>query len=104
MVVADNKGPLDFSVPSGGTDRSAASFYAMVIPQTVAGGKKLFQFTVPGLENIPFYYTPENDVEWKAGMEYTYCITIKGTTAQVTVGSITAGSWGDGGTYDLTTN
>ena len=41
-------------------------------------------------------------VFWDYGDVYTYCIEINSTGA-VTVGSVTQGNWGDGGSYDLST-
>ena len=52
-----------------------ASYEAIVIPQTIASGKKLFEFNVG--EYGPFYYNvPSNGIEWKAGDEYVYNITL----------------------------
>ena len=51
------------------------SYEAIVIPQTIASGKELFEFNVG--EYSPFYYNvPSNGIEWKAGDEYVYNITL----------------------------
>ena len=56
----------------------AASFEAIVIPQNISADKTLFEFKVG--EYGPFYYSvPSSGIEWKAGYEYTYNVTIKAT-------------------------
>lgn len=78
-----------------------ASFEALVIPQTVNTGT-LFQFYVGNVG--PFRYTvPTGGITWNAGMVYTYNVTLKAENQTVTVNSITAGGWGDGGSHNLET-
>ena len=79
---------------------SLVSFGALVIPQTIAGGETLFTFTVD--EQTYYYKAPSGGIMWSAGTEYTYNVTIIGE-AEVVVNSVTQGNWGDGGSYDLST-
>ena len=67
------------------TEKSAASFTALVIPQTIASGQKLFSFTLGGHDGPLFYYTPQNQQEWESGKLYTYIITVKETELEVQV-------------------
>ena len=79
----------------------AATFEALVIPQTVSTGI-LFQFYVGDVG--PFRYTvPAGGITWNAGMEYTYNVTLKAENQTVTVNSISAGGWGNGGNHNLET-
>ena len=85
-----------------------ASYEALVIPQKIAAGKKLFVINVKGYE--PFYYTvPTGGIEWFypnnagecGGAEFTYYITIEGsslsvTTSQSSIGWDTSGESGSG--------
>ena len=76
-------------------------FEALVIPQTVSTGT-LFQFYVGNVG--PFRYTvPAEGITWNAGTKYTYNVTLKAENLTVTVNSITAGGWGDGGSHNLET-
>ena len=78
-----------------------ASYEALVIPDWAIFDTKVFEFDFEGY--APFYYTHSNDLtSWGYGDVYTYCIEINSTGA-VTVGSVTQGNWGDGGSYDLST-
>ena len=81
------------------TDGYAATFEALVIPQTISNGTDLFIFNVDGYD--PFIYVPGGDIEWKPGYEYTYTVTIAATGLSVSVeesgiGWSTAGSTGTG--------
>ena len=71
-------------------------------PGEVIYNKKIFKFSFDGY--APFYYTQDDEAlaSWGYGDVYTYCIEINSTGA-VTVGSVTQGNWGDGGSYDLST-
>ena len=79
---------------------SLVSFGALVIPQTIDEGNTLFSFTVD--EQTYYYKVPSGGITWSAGTEYTYNVTIIGE-AEVVVNSITQGNWGNGGSYDLST-
>ena len=79
---------------------SLVSFGALVIPQTISEGNTLFTFTVDG--QTYYYKVPSGGITWSAGTEYTYNVTIIGE-AEVVVNSVTQGDWGDGGSYDLST-
>ena len=79
---------------------SLVSFGALVIPQTIAEGETLFTFTVD--EQTYTYTVPAGGITWECGKEYTYNVTIIGE-AEVVVNSVTQGDWGDGGSYDLST-
>ena len=84
------------------TSGYAATFEALVIPQTVSAESTLFQFYVGDVG--PFHYTvPTEGIAWQAGMKYTYNMTLKAENKIVTVNSIKAGDWGNGGSYDLGT-
>ena len=79
----------------------AATFEALVIPQTVSTGT-LFQFYVGNVG--PFRYeVPAEGITWETGKVYTYNVTLKAENQTVTVNSINTGGWGDGGNYDLET-
>ena len=79
---------------------SLVSFGALVIPQTINEGNTLFSFTVD--EQTYYYEVPSGGITWSAGTEYTYNVTIIGE-AEVVVNSVTQGNWGNGGSYDLST-
>ena len=79
---------------------SLVSFGALVIPQTISEGRTLFTFTVD--EQTYTYTVPTGGITWNAGTEYTYNVTIIGE-AEVVVNSVTQGNWGNGGSYDLST-
>ena len=79
---------------------SLVSFGALVIPQTIDEGNTLSSFTVD--EQTYYYKVPSGGITWSAGTEYTYNVTIIGE-AEVVVNSITQGNWGNGGSYDLST-
>lgn len=58
------------------TATSAASYTAIVIPQTIEAGKMLFTINVDGYN--PFGYTvPTGGITWQAGMQYTFNITVR---------------------------
>ncbi|HIZ33901.1 MAG TPA: fimbrillin family protein [Candidatus Bacteroides merdigallinarum] len=83
------------------TSGYVATFEALVIPQTVSTGT-LFQFYVGDVG--PFRYeVPAGGSTWNAGTEYTYNVTLKAENKTVTVNSISAGGWGNGGSHDLET-
>ena len=86
--------------PMSDGNTSIVSFGALVIPQTIAEGQTLFTFTVD--EQTYYYKVPSGGITWNAGTEYTYNVTIIGE-AEVVVNSVTQGDWGDGGSYDLST-
>lgn len=72
---------------------SLASYEALVIPQTIDAGEKLFVIDIDGYS--PFYYKPEQNIEWQGGTQYTYNITLEGSTLSVT--SISSSmDWGSG--------
>ncbi|WP_455624270.1 fimbrillin family protein [Parabacteroides sp.] len=64
---------------------------ALLIPQQIQNN----QFIKVTIGSNAYYYTPTNatDVDLKAGMAYTYTITVKKEGLQVTVG--TSASWDD---------
>ena len=70
------------------TSGYAATFEALVIPQTVSAESTLFQFYVGDVG--PFRYTvPTEDIAWETGMVYTYnmTLTMNGTvTVDITTG------------------
>lgn len=86
--------------PMSDRTTSLVSFGALVIPQTISEGNTLFSFTVDGQTYI--YTVPTGGIAWEGGTEYTYNVTIIGE-AEVVVNSVTQGDWGDGGSYDLST-
>ena len=75
------------------TNGYAATFEALVIPQTVSAGSTLFQFYVGDVG--PFSYeVPAEGITWETGMVYTYnmTLTMNGT---VTVDIVTGlPDWG----------
>lgn len=79
-------GPQDITVGDK-TVTSLASYEALVIPQKITAGKKLFVINIEGY--APFYYTVPTggEITWKSGTEYTYYITIKGSSLSVTTDS-----------------
>ena len=86
--------------PMNDESTSLVSFGALVIPQTIAEGQALFTFTVDG--QTYYYKVPSGGIKWETRKEYTYNVTIIGE-AEVVVNSVTQGNWGDGGSYDLST-
>ena len=86
--------------PMSDRTTSLVSFGALVIPQTISEGQTLFTFTVDG--QTYYYKVPSGDIKWETRKEYTYNVTIIGE-AEVVVNSVTQGNWGDGGSYDLST-
>ena len=67
------------------TGEYAATFEALVIPQTISGGVRLFEFKV-GNGYDSFYYTvPTDGITWNPGYEYVYTITIKAEGLEVTM-------------------
>ena len=75
----------------------AATFEALVIPQTVGAGTILFQFNVGNVGPFTYQVLAEG-ITWEAGKVYTYNVTLKAENQIVTVSSINAGGWGNGGT------
>lgn len=73
---------------------SLVSFGALVIPQTISEGNKLFSFTVD--EQTYYYEVPSGDITWSAGTEYTYNVTI-GYEFKVEAEQSTNWNKGDGG-------
>lgn len=84
----------------GSGEERLASYEALVIPQKINKGKQLFVINIEGY--APFYYTPADDINWSAssgsekcgGVEFTYYITIKGSSLSVTTSSSIG--WTDG--------
>ena len=99
-IIPYNLGPQKIT-RNGKEITTFTSYEALVLPGEVIYNKKIFKFSFEGY--APFYYTHSNDlISWGYGDVYTYCIEINSTGA-VTVGSVTQGDWGDGGSYDLST-
>lgn len=73
-----------------------AAYEAIVIPQTVSNGTKLFTITAEGYSD--FTYTTTAEKEWKPGREYTYTITVKGDRLKVSVPDENIGWDTDGAT------
>ena len=99
-IIPYNLGPQKIT-RNGKEITTFTSYEALVLPGEVIYNKKIFKFSFDGY--APFYYTHSNDlISWGYGDVYTYCIEINSTGA-VTVGSVTQGNWGNGGSYDLST-
>ena len=99
-IIPYNLGPQKIT-RNGKEITTFTSYEALVLPGEVIYNKKIFKFSFDGY--APFYYTHSNDlISWGYGDVYIYCIEINSTGA-VTVGSVTQGDWGDGGSYDLST-
>ena len=79
-----------------------ATFEALVIPgQTLANGVKFATIKVDG-NYKDFIYNLNKEIILAQGTKYTFNLTL--TSQQtVTVNSITAGDWGDGGSHNLET-
>ena len=95
-------GPQEI-ILNGNKITTFTSYEALVLPGELIYNEKIFKFSFDGY--APFYYTQGDDealVSWDYGDAYTYCIEINSTGA-VTVGSVTQGNWGYGGSYDLST-
>lgn len=75
-----------------------ATYEALVIPQDMTAGTRLLTFTAEkgGTSYGPFYYTLQNNAEWKAGYVYTYDITVFHYGLEVQVSESI--NWNDGGT------
>ena len=100
-IIPYNLGPQKIT-RNGKEITTFTSYEALVLPGEVIYNKKIFKFSFDGY--APFYYTQDDEAlaSWGYGDVYTYCIEINSTGA-VTVGSIEPGNWGDGGSYDLST-
>ena len=70
----------EVTLPNNTKTTPLKSYKFLIVPQTVKGGSALFFIHPNPNEDTPFIYTPTADIEWKAGTEYTYYITIKATT------------------------
>lgn len=83
-------------------ETALVSYEALVIPQTINAGVKLFVIDIKGYSL--FYYTvPAGGIEWKAGTEHTYNITIEGSKLSVTTSeSIGWGTDGASGSGSVT--
>ena len=89
----------------GSGEERLASYEALVIPQEIDKGKQLFVINIEGY--APFYYTPADNIKWwsasseskkRGGVEFTYYITIKGSSLSVTTSqSIGWGTDGESG-------
>lgn len=79
-----------------------ATFEALVIPsQTLASGTKFATIRVNDTYK-DFIYNLNKDITLAQGTQYTFNLTL--TSQQtVTVDEITQGNWGNGGSYDLST-
>lgn len=69
------------------TSGYAATFEALVIPQTISEGQTLFSFMVDGQTYT--YTVPTGGITWETGKEYTYnmTLTMNGTvTVDITTG------------------
>lgn len=73
-----------------------AAYEAIVIPQTVSNGTKLFTITAEGYSD--FTYTTTAEKEWEPRREYTYTVTIKGDRLEVSVSGGNIGWDTDGAT------
>ena len=67
------------------------SYHALIVPQTFAAGNALFY--VKFAEGSPHSYSPDVAIDFKAGYEYVFTITVTDTGMKVTVGE--AIPWGD---------
>ena len=99
-IIPYNLGPQKIT-RNGKEITTFASYEALVLPEYMIAYEDIFKFSFEGY--APFYYTQDYQLtSWGYGDVYTYCIEINSTGA-VTVGSVTQGNWGDGGSYDLST-
>ena len=75
VVTPYNIGTQNIMVDDNTAEISVASFSALVIPQTISAGQKLFCVMIEGYS--PFYYTvPSGDISWQAGYRYTYNLSL----------------------------
>lgn len=92
IITPKELGPKDITVNSD-KKQSLASYEALAIPQKISADNRLFKIEIDGYS--PFYYTvPAEGIEWKAGTEHTYYITIEGSKLSVTASSSIG--WTDG--------
>jgi hypothetical protein len=54
----------------------------LAVPQKISNGSSLIKTGIA--EYSPFYYKPKSEITWRGGTEYTYNITIEGSTLSVT--------------------
>lgn len=71
----------DVSLKDG--EELLASYEALVIPQEIDEGKNLFVINIEGYDTF-YYKLPDGGITWQSGTEYTYYITIKGSSLSVT--------------------
>lgn len=92
IITPKELGPKDITVNSD-KKQSLASYESLAIPQKISADNRLFKIEIDGYS--PFYYTvPAEGIEWKAGTEHTYYITIEGSKLSVTASSSIG--WTDG--------
>lgn len=90
------------SYGDGPQKESLVSYEALVIPQTINAGVKLFVIDIKGYSQF-YYKVPTGGIEWKAGTEHTYNITIEGSKLSVTTSeSIGWGTDGASGSGSVT--
>ena len=63
-------------------EKALATYQALAVPQKISNGSSLIKTGIA--EYSPFYYKPKSEITWRGGTEYTYNITIEGSTLSVT--------------------
>lgn len=100
IITPKELGPKDITVNSD-KKQSLASYEALAIPQKISADNRLFKIEIDGYS--PFYYTvPAEGIEWKAGTEHTYYITIEGSKLSVTASSSIGWDSGNVGSGSVT--
>lgn len=74
----------EITLPGNSKATPLGSYKFLIVPQDVNSGAPLFTITAQGY-GAPFIYTPTSTQTLKAGNEYTYYITIKGSKVIATV-------------------
>lgn len=83
VITAQSFGEQSITLDGGGKTLSLASYQALVIPQTIDANSRLFKIYIKGYSQF-YYIVPAGGIEWKAGTEHIYYITIEGTKLSVT--------------------
>ena len=79
------------------TDENWVNTAQIVIPQTLQAGIPCLSFKVG---DRTYTYTPENNIELKAGKKTKLYLVVAYQNDYVTLGNVTVTDWAEGGTID----
>lgn len=73
-----------------GQENEVSGIEAIIVPQTVPQGQKLFKVTIG---NVDYFYTPNTEMEFETGNKYHFVLTINQSSIEV---SSTIMDWASG--------